>query len=246
MTQISRASIAAAALLSLAGAASVKADDVLFSFNFQNLNGRYDAGSQQFSANADSANSQINSVGTVNRNIAGGPPLNSYFDAGFVAGADPSNFQLGMTVSNILGTAATGTGAFSITDADGDVLSGTISGDRTLGLGFFQFGNFVRFFGELSNVVFTPSGGGTTFNGPSGGSFDFTSIPGGPIYSGALVQLFIYTGGGGFTSGSWGYNPTTQTGTPIPVGLNAELVPAPGAAVLLGLGGVMAGRRRRR
>lgn len=243
MMQFSRASVTVAAVLSLAGAAS--AQPVLFSFNFQNLNGQYNSGSQVFSANAASGITQINSVGTVDRNTGGGP-ASAYFDAGFVAGANPANFALNMNVSNILGTAATGNGSFTITDVDGDQLVGSIAGDRTLGLGFFQFGNFVRYFGELSNVQFIGSGGGTTFNGPDGGSFDFSTIPGGPNYTGALVQLFIYTGGGGFTSGSWGYDPTTQTGTPIPVGLNAELVPAPGAAALLGLGGMIVGRRRRR
>lgn len=230
------------AMLALAGTAFAGTPTV-FSFNFQNLSGSFSTGTSQFAAIAESGPSQINSVGSVSRTAS--PGSTASFDAGFVAGIDPSNFQLNLGVSNTLGFNASGFGSFLIVDKDGDTLSGTVSGDRTLGMGFTQSGPTVFYFGALSNVIFTPfpASGNTTWDGPNGGSFDFTTLPGGPIFSGAIVELHMNTSGTPFWTTDWGYN--GGQGTPVPVGVNAELVPAPGAAALLGLGGLIAGRRRR-
>lgn len=241
--KLSMSVVSVAAVLALAGSA-VAGGPTVFSFNFQNLSGSYSTGTNAFNAVAFSGPTAINSVGSVSRTAT--PTSTANYDAGFVAGANPADFQLSMTVSNILGNVASGSGSFTVVDADGDLLTGTVTGDRLAGLGFAQSGPLVFYSGELSNVVFTPfpASGNTTWDGPNGGSFDFTTLPGGPVFTGAIVQLFMQTSGGSFTANDWGYIPGQRD--PVPVGINAELIPAPGAAGLLGLGGLLAARRRRR
>lgn len=231
------AMIAAAGTVSVAGLAS--ADTIVFSFNYKNLNGAYTHApsgplSGNFNANATDIGPDLRSGGFVTRNVA--PGGTAQFAAGFVSSPDLANYSMGLSVFNKVGNTASGVGSFVATDANGDTLTGTIVGDRTLdpNTGWAQFGSFVSFSGILTNVSFANNSGDGLFNGTGGTSFDFVNgvIP---PFSGALVQLFINTGGGFFTN--------SFTGIPTEVG--AQLVPTPGAAGLLALGGLVAARRRR-
>jgi MYXO-CTERM domain-containing protein len=230
----------------LAGSASAQ----VFSFNFQNLDSTYTT-TGGYSARAANAPTAVASYGGVSTNI--GTPIATNFGlpgAGFV-GLGAADYVMDLSVTNILGNIASGFGSFTITDFDGDTITGTISGDRTVGagtLGWRQAGIAVAFFGELTNVQFNqrPGGTDTLWNGPNGGSFDWTTLPGGPAYFGNIVQLTFNTFGGGLTpfhEFNWGSGVAGSSA--VPSGLNATLIPAPGAAALLGLGGLLAARRRR-
>lgn len=233
-------SVAVTALVAgsaLAGIAS--ADAIVFSFNYKNLDGDYahaPVGNQQgtFTANAADVGPDLRSGGFVTRNV--NPAGTAQFAAGFVSAPDLANFGLGLNVFNRVGNQASGNGTFTATDANGDTLTGTITGDRALDAqtGWAQFGSFVSFSGLLTNVVFANNSGDGLFNGSAGSSFDFVNGVV-PPFTGALVQLFINTGGGFFTNS---FNN-------IPTEVGAQLVPTPGAAGLLALGGLAALRRRR-
>jgi uncharacterized protein (TIGR03382 family) len=149
---------------------------------------------------------------------------------GFVSQADAGNFVMSVSVSalNVDGTRS-GTGSFTVTDADGDTIVGAINGTwRNLGLGFIAFD------GVLSEVYVNDNGAQDgTFNGSNGGAWEL-GLPAIEPYRGALVQLVL--GANGFFSRNFSNRAT---------GVIAQIVPAPGAAALMGLGLLAAGRRRR-
>ncbi|CAG0967445.1 hypothetical protein PHYC_01061 [Phycisphaerales bacterium] len=219
--------LAAGAALSLAAVANA---DVLVTLRYDSLAGSYNSALQSFTARAvDTA--ALRTTGAVSRLVptAG----TATFEAGFVANAgNPADFSL--TVSAIpTGNPAirTGTGAFVSTDRDGDTISGTISGTwRNGGPGFIFFN------GTLSDVVITPAGQtpeSMTFDGTAGGSWDL-NLPAQPPYEGAIVQLV-------FGAPNFFFQDFSDRAT----GMTAQIVPTPGALVLLGIGGLLAGRRRR-
>ncbi|MCC6285207.1 MAG: PEP-CTERM sorting domain-containing protein [Phycisphaerales bacterium] len=207
------------ALIASAGVVSFPAAaDVIVTFGFTDLAGAYSGG--VFTTNDDA-----DSSGDVTRLEA--PITSADYNVGFSGGT--AAVTTSVSVFGILGNTASGAGSFSITDADGDVLTGTITGTWIgSGLGIF-------FNGDLSGVVFDGTNGdGQFFDGPDGGSFDYTTLSGIPPYEGAIVQLFVPVAGF-FTSD---FNVES-------VQVSGEIVPAPGAIALLGLGGLLAARRRR-
>lgn len=214
------------AVLAVAGAtASVSSAAAVLSFGFTDLAGGYNAGTKIFSANAVNAGA-LKTGGDVSRlTVPGGT---ASFISGFKGLGTLADFTLNLNVFNKTATTALGAGGFTITDRNGDTIGGTISG-----LWVYGGGGVVFFNGALSNTVLTNNSGDGTFDGVPGGQFGMNMS--GQPFDGTLVQLYINVGGG-FLNSSFA-NVSTQ--------VSGELVPTPGAIALLGLGGLVAGRRRR-
>lgn len=208
------ARIAAVAVVAAAGSAA--SADVILTFGFNDLVGSYD-GASQFAA-VSGAGSNFTTSGDVTSFVGAGGTAN--YLPGFASGS----VSVMIDVTGKVGNVANGSGSFSIVDADGDVLSGDINGTwNTPGFGVYFFD------GLLTNVQFSNSA--STFDGPSGGSFDTFA----GSFEGALVQLFT-AGSNGFFDNAW---------RDVAVLVNGNIVPAPGAAALAGLAGLVGLRRRR-
>ncbi len=206
--------------MSLAGAAC--ADVVIVTYTYSDLNGSYDAGASLFNAKADSLTS-----GDVTRLTGGGGTAE--FNAGFY-GFDSADYTLTIDVTNNNGSTADGKGSFSVTDANGDTITGLVEGTWYKG----DFGT-VFFNGQLSNVFINDNSGDAKFNGSSAGVFS-TNFQG-PIapFEGALVQLFISSAGEFMTKDFSG----------VPTLVSAAIIPAPGTIALALMGASVAFRRRR-
>lgn len=178
-----------------------------------------------FTATATANVGGLNSSGTVARLV--GPVGTADFQPGFSTD-DNADFALNLTFVPLGGGLGSGAGSFLITDTDGSTISGAISGvwvddsANNPGQVFFN--------GTLSGVVFT----GLTFDGTNGGSFS-TIFGGSPPYDGAITQLYLAPPGNFFTT------PFSD----VPTGVTMQILPAPGALALMGLGGLVVGRRRR-
>lgn len=193
----------------------------LVTFTYTNLSGSYNTGSTTFSASAVN-NQSLSTDGSVTR-VSGPGAGTAVFNPGFAGGI--ANFTLSLSVfnkNNIFGTAQ-GSGTFTITDYSGSSLSGTLTGD------WINFGGATFFNGAISNSSFS----GPTFVGNLG-SF-FTNVPGQPL-DGSLVQLFLDAPGAGFFDNSF---------SDVSTGVAGQLIPTPATLALVGLGGLVAGRRRR-
>lgn len=224
--------VLAAAVASIAGSAA--AQEIVVSYNYTNLKSSYTSAAG-FTARATNLAPDMVTSGFVTRNVA--PNGSSLFPAGFAGALGAADFSVNLSVDNLIGNMADGTGTFTAVDLDGDVLSGTIVGNSFDGplSGWRSFGPFVSFSGLIQSAAFTPAvPGSTTFDGAAG-SFDFSTVPGGPVFTGAFVLLFTQSSGGLFT-GSFDN---------IPSEVSAQLVPTPGSAALLAAGGVFLARRRR-
>jgi hypothetical protein len=223
--------ITSAALLGMSLAASTaSANVVLVSLRYDSLAGSYSTATQEFQARAaDTAT--LRSTGAVSRLV--GPTGTAQFEPGFVSGPSPADFQINVPAiptgnPNIrLGVG----GTFVATDADGDTISGSVNGTWING-----GPGFIYFNGTLTNVIVTPNGAGpanSSFDGTNGGSWGF-DLPAPSPYEGAIVQLVF--GAPSFF---------TQDFADRATGVTAQLIPTPGALALLGLGGLLAARRRR-
>ena len=208
----------AVGLFMIAGTAQAS---IVASFGFTDLVGVYDDTTDKFTITG-----QGGSDGDFTRNDDG----TAFFNG--LSGAGNSSFFLEMSVENIDGVArtATGSGTFSIVDADGDAFTGSFSGDWIgTSIGFtFASGTGVDF-------SFDSSGGDGTFNGNSAGSF--TNFADADLFDGAISLLFLQPSGANFFQTSFEAINTQADGI---------ILPAPGAAglALAGLG--IAGIRRRR
>ncbi len=204
------------------------AQTTLASFSYDSLSGSYVAGtptSGVFSANAVDQ-PLLRTVGNFDRTIAS--VGNADFPAGFVNDANPANIQLSLPVAVTSGTtASTVAGQISITDIDGDVFNAVIDGDwYLLGPGFTFFN------GNLTNISFVDNGAADgTFDGYSGSWV--MNLPGNPL-EGAIVNLVF-----------GGTNWFVQDFNDFAVGVSGQVIPTPGAMALLGMGGLLAARRRR-
>lgn len=212
----------------VAGLAACAADaSVVLTFGFTDLDTSFDSGSSVLSAGAvDTGN--LKTAGDVSRLIGLGGT--AHYDAGFVSLGSMADFDLNMSISNILVDTADGAGTLSITDANGDLITGDIAGEWEL-LG----GLFYVFEGLLSNVTVNDLSGDGSFDGPSSGAFS-TSFPGQQPFSGAAVYLYFGAPGGFFSQDFAGVSGQ----------IAGEIIPGPGSAALLGLAALGVARRRRR
>lgn len=216
----------AIALAALAGGIATANADVVLSMTFDDLAGSYTQSSP--GVGSFSAISNADSAGEVSR--LDGNPGNASFEVGYVTGANSADFSLSLSVNMIIpNQIALGSGSLMATDADGDTISATIDGAWL----YDTVNNFIFFNGSLSNVVVTDNGTlDDLFNGSQFGDFQLSGMG---LTEGAVTQIVF--GAGSFFGGDFS---NAQTG------LTAQIVPAPGALALLGLGGLVAGRRSRR
>lgn len=239
---MSKNRIIAVAVASLCGAASSAfALDVIAEFQYQNLAAQYVSASATegtFSALAVANPGGLQSEGRVSRNVA--TEGTASFEPGFVGANPTAGFLITLSVNKTGPGAGTGAGSFVITDADGDTLTGIITD------GLWNLNNtgfpFIAFQGTLSNVVFSDNGvSDGIFNGTDiplfSDNFAMGGFPANPPYVGALVVLSFDINT--FFSSDFSY------GDNIAAQVSGDIVPAPGALALLGLGGLVAGRRRR-
>jgi hypothetical protein len=211
----------AVAVAALAGAA--QADTTILSFSFSDLSGGFSTASSHF--NALGVNMlPLQSQGDVSRvNLPGSGT------ASYGAGAAAGLLNVDLAVSAIGPTTANGAGSIVITDVDGDTFHADISGQ------FVNNGLAVFFNGSLTNIGWTDNGPQDgMFNGPSGGAIPLTFAPAPPPYLGSIVQLYI--GAGNFFTSDF---------SGISTQVNGVVTPAPASIALLGLGGLVASRRRR-
>ena len=145
------------------------------------------------------------------------------FDMGFVGGT--AAVSLNFNVND-------GTGSFQITDATGDTLGGAISGQIA------PLGSSFVINGALSSVNINDLSGDGTFDGPSSGSFS-SAFPG-----------FLQNFGGSIINLAFGDDLSFEESfDDARLNSNAIIratVPTPGTLALLGMGGLLAARRRRR
>jgi hypothetical protein len=190
----------------------------IFDFHFGSLDSSFD-GTSAFST---STNPTLTS-GSVTRQRVPQSVAN------FLAGqwGLGGNFGLAMTITNITGAGATGSGSFAITDTTGDVISGTVSGTWSR----VNVSNV--FFGALSNVSFANNSGDGNFDGHLGSAS--MSFPQPIPWGGSLIQLS--TTGTWFTEGAF----ATTSGS-----VDASVVPVPGAVLLGMIGLTVAGLKLRK
>jgi hypothetical protein len=213
------------AILVCAGATgAAMADQTILSFGFTDLDGQFSTVNSHFRALGVNI-APLQSQGDVSRVNLPGPGSATY-----LPGQAANRVNVDLLVSGILANTANGSGFVEIFDVDGDSLRADISGQ------FLSNGLAVFFNGSLTNVTWTDNGVQEgTFNGPGGGSIPLSFAPAPPPYIGAIVQLYIGDVNNFFVNSFSGIS--TQ--------VSGVVVPAPASFALLGLGGLIAGRRRR-
>lgn len=226
-------------------AGSAMAQTSLISFTYSDLAASYVHGgttpTNVFQANAVSVLGGLQTGGDVSR-IDVSPNQTANFLTGFRAGVTPATVNLTMNVNEtvvIIGGNNTrdASGTFTLTDDDGDKITGVISGRWTdLGAGFDSFQGLIT----SASIVVVAGGDDTHFNGIGSGppnSFVYAGLPLTGL-SGSLVELQLTQGIFFDSNFGAGNNVSSQA--------SGILVPTPGAMGLLGLGALAAGRRRRR
>ncbi len=153
------------------------------------------------------------------------------FEAGFVSNPlNPADFVVNVSVTRLSNTLALGSGNFTVTDRDGD----TITGDIINGVWTSGGPGFIFLNANLTNVRFNDNGAlDGAFNGTAGGSF-LTSFVAQPPFSGSMTQLVF--GASNFF---------TQSFSDRATGGSFQIVPSPGSMALVGIGGLMVASRRR-
>lgn len=212
-----------ASLAAVAGLAASATADTILSFGFTDLAGGFNAATMSYTAVGVNTTT-LQTAGNVNRHLD--PVATAIYNPGTAA----DRINVSLAVSGVAGNTANGDGSIFIEDADGDRFVATVSGE------FSFMAPAVFFNGALSNISFVPgAGSNNTFDGPSGGSFPLTFAPAQPPFTGAIVQLYFDTTGAFFNQSFQGR--ATQ--------VSGAVIPSPGALTLLGVGGLLAARRRR-
>jgi hypothetical protein len=218
-------SLTAVALAVAAGGVATANADVVLTLTYHDLNGSYTQSSPGVGAfTAIAAGSEA--AGEVSRVDTN--PGNASFEVGFEVDPNPADFQLSLSVNTIAPGVATGSGSMILTDANGDTIAANLSGAWI----YDSVNGFIFFNGAVSNVVVTDNGTlDDRFDGTQFGNFQLSGMD---LTDGALTQIV-------FGAGSFFTTDFVNAAT----GVTAQIVPAPGTLALLGLGGLVAGRRRR-
>ena len=216
--------IGAVALTTLAGGAQA---NLAATFGFTDMGANWNSGASTLSIVA-TENANLSTSGDVTNYLGGGSPLTALFNSGFADGLTTADSQFTMELSNITAMNADAVGSFQITDINGDTLSGNYIGTWTnqFGFGFFN--------GQISVAGYnTTESGNDVFEGNAGAGFAVPTI----ALEGGLSMLLQMPEWFDSNNGNFNARTTQLNGTLV--------VPAPGAMALLGLGGLVAGRRRR-
>lgn len=236
---VSRKTMSVCALAVAAGTISAAKADTVASLSYQTLSGVFTSTSATtgtFDVFANTAGNAAglpggtagNSTGNVTREPAGG---NAAFFSGFYGNIDFSDFQVHLNVTAITPVSALATGTFTATDILGNTITGTISGT-------WSFGNLpgvqLAFFdATLTNVNYTANAG-NLFTGNAATTANMAGL--GANLPGSMQITFLQN------------VPPPIFSVNIPVVstvVQGQITPTPGALALLGLGGLVAGRRRR-
>lgn len=217
--------IAAAALSTLAGAAHA---DLAATFGYTDMGANWNQGASQLNVGASATNT-LNTSGDITNYLGDGFPSTALFNSGFADGSTSADSQFTMDLSNITANTADASGTFMITDINGDTLSGTYVGTWTnqFGFGFFD--------GQILAASYNATeSGNSVFEGNAGQTF---AVPTDALTGGLSMLLQMPEW---FDSNNGNFNARTTQLDGILVN-----VPTPGSLALLGLGGLISGRRRR-
>lgn len=218
--------ISATALTTIAGAAQA---DLAATFGYTDMGANWNVESNTLNVGA-SETDMLSTSGDVTNYLGAGFPSTALFNSGFADGSTTADSQFNMELSNITALSADAAGTFIITDINGDTLSGSYVGTWTNQFGFGFFDGHVTAAGYGGTEA-----GNSVFEGNAGQTF---AIPLAALEGGLSMMLqmpeWFDSQEGNFIAR------TTQLD-----GILVNTVPAPGAMALLGLGGVVAGRRRR-
>ncbi len=190
-------------------------------FGFTDLETSYDVSTGEYLA----ISSPITSGDVTRHDLFA--PLTAAFGAGEIGVGNDASVLFRMNITNTFGTGADGVnGRILIRDLDGDTLSGTFDGTWSLIGGFGFFDGLIDFavFNSAGNGVFEGTGSGSEFNVPT------DTLSGAISFLIQMPEWFDTTNG---------FDGRTSQGDGI------LLTPTPGSLSLLGLGGLVATRRRR-
>lgn len=218
--------LGAAALMTIAGAAQA---DLAATFGYTDMGANWNSVSSQLVIGAED-NVNLSTSGDLTNYLGAGFSSTALFNDGFADGSTSADSQFEMSLSNITANSADATGSFTITDINGDTLTGVYVGTWTnqFGFGFFD--------GEITAAVYNDiESGNNVFEGNAGQTF---AVPTDAMQGGLsmLLQMPEWFSAQGVNFEAR----TTQLD-----GILVSNVPAPGALALMGLGGIIAGRRRR-
>jgi|TARA_R110002072_G_scaffold180602_1_gene336605 hypothetical protein len=217
--------IAAAAFATFAGAAHA---DLAATFGFTDMGANWDSSTSVLTIAADESGA-ISTSGDITNYLGDAFPTTALFNSGFADGSSSADSSFVMELSNITATTADASGSFTITDINGDTLSGTYTGQWTnqFGFGFFD--------GEISAASYNDvESGNNVFEGTAGQTFEVPTID----LNGALSVLLQMPEWFSADNGNFEARTTQLDGI-------LATVPTPGSLALVGLGGLMTARRRR-
>ncbi len=215
--------LGAIAIASLAGVANA---NLAATFGYTDMGANWNAGSSILTISAEETQA-LSTSGDIT-NYLGGAPLTALFNSGFADGLTTADALFEMELSNITATSADAAGTFQLTDINGDNVTGTYAGTWTNQFGFGFFDGFI----SIAAYNALESGDGL-FEGNAGQSF---AVPTQSLTGGLsmLLQMPVW-----FDSSNGDFDARTTQLDGILV------VPTPGSIALLGMGGLLAGRRRR-
>jgi hypothetical protein len=187
----------------------------IFTYGFTDVSSSFD-GATTWTMTADA-----NTGGDVTRTVS--PVGTAQFSPDFTGGF--ASFDLSMEVAPLDATHYDGLGEFTITDVNGDTITGELDGFWTK----LSAGSY--FSGDLFNVTLNELGDGV-FSGPSGGSFGMDFSP----------DLEPYPGGAAILTTGW-FDTSFVDANAVTQGSVSN--PEPASLLLLGLGSGLFFRYRR-
>ncbi|MGH7244507.1 MAG: hypothetical protein ACREJD_13935 [Phycisphaerales bacterium] len=213
------------------GLSSLALAGPLVTFTYTNLSGQYaynaigDTGQFHGSAVSNGALQTDGSVSLVPGPGAGTAVFNPGFTSRTIA-----SFDIDLSFFARVGSMASGAGSFTAKDTLGNILTGQLAGD------WVMFGGAVFFNGAIRNAVLIPNPVAVLpFTGETGSWNMGVPMSLQPL-DGSIVQIHL--------SEPVGSNMNADF-REVSVGVAGQLIPTPASMALLGLGGLVATRRRR-